>query len=131
MQASQDIHVNGKTVSALFDTGSRGSFVDYNFVKLHSFKIYPATGNVSMATTSLSSEILGYCPVNIYLNGETYSNVKLAIMNNLCKQVIIGLDFLKLHKIFTIEFGGDRSNFSVCSSASSAIIDPPSLFIIY
>ena len=55
------------------------------------------------------------------------TNVELT-MNNLCKQVIIGLDFLKQHNIFTIEFGGDRFNLSVCSSVSSAIMDPPSLF---
>ena len=125
--ATQDILVNGKPVPALFDTGSTENFVDEKFVRQLSLTVYPASGTVSMATSALSSEVLGYCIVDITLNDAEYKDTKLTIMRELCKPIIMGLSFMKMHNSFTILFGGSKSDITVCGLAS-ANIDPPALF---
>ena len=122
--ATQEIFINGKPVHALFDTGSTENFVDNNYATSHSLTVYPAFGNVLMATTALSSKVLGYCIVNINLSGTEYTNVKLIVIENLCKKVIMGLSFMKQHNSFIIKFGGSKSDISVCGLAS-AKIEPP------
>ena len=125
--ATQEIFINGKPVHALFDTGSTENFVDNNYATSHSLTVYPAFGNVLMATTALSSKVLGYCIVNINLSGTEYTNVKLIVMENLCKKVIMGLSFMIQQNSFTIKFGGSKSDISVYGLASAKIV-PPSLF---
>ena len=126
-KATEEILVNGAPVEALFDTGSTENFVDYKLVSSYSLKVFPATGSVSMAASALTSEILGYCTVNIVIRKRTYRDIKLIVMKNLCKPVIMGLSFMKEHKSFTINFGGSQVGMSVCGLAS-AHVDPPSLF---
>ena len=86
--------VNGNQVEALFDTGSTENFVDDNFVSTHSLKVFPATGNV------FTSEILGYCIVDITIKERAYDGIKLIIMKNLCKQIIMGLSFMKEQELY-------------------------------
>ena len=126
-KATEVILVNGNQVESLFDTGSTENFVDDNFVSTHSLKVFPATGNVSMAASAFTSEILGYCIVDITIKERAYHGIKLIIMKNLCKQIIMGLSFMKEHKSFTINFGGNQSEIQVCGLAA-AKVDPPSLF---
>ena len=71
--------------------------------------MFRATGNVSMAASAFTGEILGYCIVDITIKERAYHGIKLIIMKNLCKQIIMGLSFMKEHKSFTINFGGNQS----------------------
>ena len=94
----------------------------------------------------MESSIIGQCNVKIVLNGNTYRNVRLDILQSLCSDVILGYDFQKPHKNLTFQFGGNKEDLIVSSSfpktvsaldtkqpisrliANVADVDPPTLF---
>jgi transposase InsO family protein len=61
------------------------------------------------------------------LNGRTYSDVNLTLLDDLCAPVLLGHDFLKQHQSVSLEFGGKLPSLSVCGLIAASI-DPPSLF---
>lgn len=84
--------INNINAVSLIDTGSSDSFLSYNFVKQIKFKIHAGVGQVLMATVSLFSEAKEYCYINIELLGNNYSNLRIALLSNLCTDLIIGHD---------------------------------------
>ena len=76
-----------------------------------------------MASTSFSSQIVDTVRVDIKLSDALYSNVKLSIMNDLCVNVILGLDFQSLHQSITLSLGGSKPPLIVCLAALDV---PPS-----
>ncbi|CAG2212501.1 unnamed protein product [Mytilus edulis] len=128
-----NVRVNERPCKALIDTGSSESFIDRQFAKLMSVNINDATGSVSMASSALSSPIVGICKVNLNIDGHFYRNMQLSVLNKLCCDIILGQDFMKRHDSIKISFGGSRpavenndSN-TVCGLAASSV-DPPELF---
>ena len=120
-------HVNNLSVSALIDTGSSDSFLDYDFALANNFKIFPTLGKVSMATTSCSSTIKGYCLVNLKLLNKEYVNFKISVLAQLCTDIIIGHDIMKQHSRVDIVFGGPEPPLSICCLTEAKLV-PPSLF---
>ena len=92
-----------------------------------SITISKCTGNVSVAPASLTSESLGYCFISFSLNGKVYNHVKVFVLNNLCVDLILGIDFQQLNKSVTFHFGGDKPKLNICNLATLNV-DPPSLF---
>lgn len=126
-RATVQLKVNGRQTEALLDTGSSESFISQELVNSQNWVTTPDPGRISMAAKSLKADIIGKCLVNIELNGELYSNVKLMVLPALCADILLGHDFLKLHKGIEILFGGSRPTLSVCG-LTAMDITPPSLF---
>ena len=84
------ISINGHIVKALFGSGSSESFIYPNLVKQLALGINPSSCQVSMASTSLSSQVVGAVNVNIKMIDFEYSNVTLHIMKDLCVDIILG-----------------------------------------
>ena len=126
-KATVNLLVNGRPSSALIDTGSSDSFIDESFVGKHHIRVFPTKGMVSMATSSLSTAISGFCKVELILNGERYRQVKLSVLTKLCSSLILGQDFMKRHKSVSFDFGGNGGELKVCSLAQLNI-ESPSLF---
>ena len=124
------IKVNNSEVEALFDSGSSLSFATAEFVKRMQFYQYPYKGGVTMASKQFSSAISGYCEVNLVVYNQVYNDVKLYILPELCFDVIIGHDFLKLHRKVVFQLGGPRKPLHICGLAGLKI-DPPSLQFYY
>ena len=80
-----------------------------------------------MASASLTSESLGYCFITFSLNGKAYNNIKICVLNNLCVDLILGIDFQQQHKSVTFHFGGDKPNLNICNLATLNV-DPTPLF---
>ena len=81
-----------------------------------------------MASTSLTSKVLGVCEARIQLpDAKVYDPVTLSVMQDLCCDVILGHNFLKQHSIISIPFGGSMPPLTVCGHAGAAV-PPPSLF---
>ena len=80
-----------------------------------------------MASSSLSSTILGVVYVDFSINNEQYKQVKLNIMNDLCLDMLLGLDFQKKHESLTLKLGGDKPPLIICG-LSTLNVSPPSLF---
>ena len=56
--------------------------------------------------SSKQAPIKGVCHVNITLNNKLYKNTQLEVFENLCGDVLLGLDFLKQHATVTFLHGG-------------------------
>ena len=132
--ASVSIKIKGQLLTALVDSCSSESFISESVVNLLNIKTSPTTRKISMALTTLESELLGYCTVTLTLNGNDYEKFSLGVLKNLCSDIILGYDFQKLHSNIIFPFGGKKcdlvinhNNDNICA-LTSAQIEIPSLF---
>ena len=113
--------------SALIDKGSSDNFINKYIVDNYQIPYTKSSGSVSMALSSLSTKIHGYCRVNMIFQNQKYTNITLSILPNLCADIILGQAFMKQHSNITIPFGGILPPLSVCSLKKSQI-SPATLF---
>ena len=119
---------NGHKVNAFIDGGSTDkSFISERLVDSLKLKKFPDSDSVGMATTSLTTNIIGYCLAELKLQQRTYSNVKLSILKDLCTDVILGTDFQALHDSVIISYGGKELAITFCA-LTSVVTEPPTLF---
>lgn len=121
------VYVNDIRLQCLIDTGSSESYISKSIVDQQHWKTFPSCTKISMASTALTKSTFGHCFVNIQYKNLTYEKFKLSIMSDLCADVLLGLDFLKLHEKVEIPFAGNRPTFSVCS-LMAAKVNAQSLF---
>ena len=91
------VSLNGLQVKALFDSGSSESFIHPNLIEMASLSFQPSSGTISMATSSLVTNITRYCQVNLEYQGRIYENLRLTVLPNLCADLVMGLDFQSRH----------------------------------
>ena len=77
-----------------------------NIAKMLKLKIKLSTRNISMALSTMNIAILGYCEIDLKLNGHDYKNVRLILLKDLCSYVILDHDFQKQHKHLKFNLGG-------------------------
>ena len=80
-----------------------------------------------MASKSLTTQVDGYCKVQLKVKDRVYENFKLYVLPNLCTNLILGIDFLSLHESITMKYGGSEPPLTLCG-LSTLNIEPPSLF---
>ena len=89
--------VNGQPADTLIDSGSYASFINTDFCRKLGVGYESKPSSISMASTAHSAQLHG--TVEAYLVAdENYNHFKLGVMNHLCADVILGLDFMKMHK---------------------------------
>lgn len=127
------VRINDVRLAALIDTGSTESYISKDAATQCRLKVLPFSGNVSMAQTSLKSEISGICYTDLSVNERTYHSVRLGILKHLCCDIILGQDFQRRHQCVKIHYGGPITDLdlsipeSYCSLAQ-ADLEKPSLF---
>ena len=121
------VRANGLNLHTLIDTGSSENFIDAHIVDTNKWKIFSCSNQISMATSSLSCRVIGYCIVNLELKENLYSKIKLLVMRRLCCEVVFGHNFLNRHSQLTIPFGGTKPALQICGLAT-AKVQYPSLF---
>ena len=121
------VSIKGRDVKALVDSGSSESFIHPKLVEAITLHVHPSSGKISMATSSLSTEVAGYCLADLTHNGRKYSNLHLSVLPGLCADLILGLDFQSQHESVVFELGGSKPALSVCG-LSTLNTDPPQLF---
>jgi transposase InsO family protein len=127
-QSFVDIHINSKCFKALIDSGSSSCFINDKIAQLLHLKVHKTLQNVTMASTSESILSPGYCIVDISLLSRSYPNLQLTVMPNLCTDVILGYDFMSLHRSISFSYNnGSIEALSICSAIPMSI-DPPCLF---
>ena len=94
--AAVHLSIHGHKFTALIDLCSSDSFMSENIAKMLKLKSKPSTRNISMALSTMNTNISGYC--EIYLKLNDYKNVRLSLLKDLCSYVIIGHYFQKQHK---------------------------------
>ena len=107
-----------------FGSGSSESYLSKQFAKSINVKLSPSSHEVTMASSSLVRSI-GSCNVTLRYNDSTYTDVKLIVLPDLCADVILGHDFLRLHNSLVISFEGKRPILRLCSLATANVSAPP------
>ena len=81
--------------------------------------------------SSKQAPIKGVCHVNIILNNKQYKNTHLEGLENLCGDVLLGLDFQKQHAAVTFLHGGTKpelkineAGIEICSLTASKLRFP-------
>ena len=108
------VSVDGFEATALINSGSSESFIHPGLVKSAALHVYPSSGKISMATSSLAPNVSGYVLLVSYLGGRTYPRVRLSVLQTQHERVIF-------------EYGGPKSSLSICG-LSTLNISPPQLF---
>ena len=126
-KACVGVLINGKSAQALVDSGSTHNFIHPDIVKSLGLVIYPTLEKVTMASSSHSSRIEGYCYADIILKDRVYTNIKLYILSNLCTDIILGQNWQQQHESVTLCFGGAAPPVSICG-LSTLHVEPPPLF---
>ena len=91
--AAVPIVINGVALTALIDSCSSESFINEQVADRLKLTLSPSTRNISMALTTLKTDIIGCCTADITLNICTYTKVILSVLKDLCSDVILGHDF--------------------------------------
>ena len=126
--------VNGIKVQALIDSGSSESYIDDCLCR--KLKLFPEGqfSRITMASTSHSVEIKGIVSVELCAFNNTYSELKLGVMKDLCADLILGIDFMKQHKEIKFKFSGNQNAVSINDTRTqvcnvmAANIEPPRIF---
>ena len=92
------VSVDGFEATALIDSGSSESFIHPGLVKSAALHVYLSSGTISMATSSLATNVSGYCLVGVVFGGRTYPRVRLSVLPELYADFILGLDFQTQHE---------------------------------
>lgn len=119
--------VNNCQISTMIDSGSSKSFLHSEVANSLGLKIYPSKEKILMATSNLATDTLGHTYIDIMLCGRSYKNYKVGVLPELCTNLILGRDFMNIHKSVEFNFKGSYPKLSLCA-ASLMNIDPPSLF---
>lgn len=87
----------------------------------------PYIGKITMANSTITSEVAGRCFVSIKFKAHHYNSIEVLVMKDLCTDFLIGHDLLKNHSSLIINFSGKKPPLEVCSLAI-ANVAPVSLF---
>lgn len=102
--ATLKISINGTKLTALVDSGSSESYIGSNVCTKLKLDAYPATHQVQMASTAMKIKSTGFCLADINIGETQYPSTRLNILENLCSDVILGLDFQSQHQHLVIHF---------------------------
>ena len=71
-----------------------------------------------MVSASLTSKTLRYGYINFKLNNTVYNNVKVSLLDNLCRDLVFLTDFQQQHKSVTFNFRRNKPDLSMCNLAT-------------
>ena len=87
------MNLNGKNLTALIDSGSSESYIYSKISKDLKLKVYPSRREIQMASSAMKMKANGFYLVDLELKGNKYESTRLNVFENLCSDVILGLDF--------------------------------------
>lgn len=126
-KSSMSVYVNGNKTKCLVDSGSTNSFIDLVYAQSLKLKIVPVKETITLASQSTSASTEGIVTVNLNYSNQSFVDMKLAVIRNLCSDVLIGLDILKKHSRIVLELGGSLSELKICNLTALSV-EPPPLF---
>ena len=133
MHTTIEVLVNGKKMKALIDSGSSESHILHSLVLRDKLPFEPKH-TVSMACETYSTEVIGVTCLYRMIKDKIYKDTRFSILNNLCCDVILGVDFLSQHQSVVLQFGGNKSALTINKTVTSCHLkeangtDPLSLF---
>nr|XP_039250117.1 uncharacterized protein LOC120327823 [Styela clava] len=124
--SSSVIHIEGHKVRALFDSCSSQSFIHPRLIERCNLPIKRDTvkDKVAMASLACSMPIKGCTAADIEYQGRHYQKFILRVMDDLCCDILLGIDFQGQHQSVTYNYGGDRPPMSVCGFSTFKSLPP-------
>ena len=128
------VNIQGQSYQALLDTGSSKNFIHHGLARRFQTKSVGEVFKVAMAQSTRNCMVSIKCSLNVFLYGVEYESVELHVMNDLCVDIILGRDFLGVHRRVIFEFKGKMSDLIISNpSATCAVaianVKAPSLFL--
>ena len=139
-KAAVEVQIGKRSTYGLTDSGSYESFISSEYVSELNLKPIPYSRTVALASKACSGEITGILNLDISVNQNIYKEFPLKVMKNLCADIVLGNDFMKLHKEVTFVMGGSRKPLKLsgkpcpddisgrCCNVAQALVKPPKLF---
>ena len=121
------LRISGRKITGMLDSGSDISLIDEHIARVLGLKIHPVNDEVGLASRTHRVTILGQCKTDLEMLGHCYRQVTLAVLKDLCADLIIGRDVLQQHRSVSFDFGGPRSPLQVCIF-HAAKVEPAKLF---
>ena len=115
------VNLNGKYLTALIDSGSLESYINSKVSKDLKLKVYPSRCEIQMASSAMKMKSNGFCLVDLELKGNRYESTKLNVFENLCSDVILGLDFQGRHQRVIFEFNGESNDLVISGKSTCAV----------
>ena len=106
IKSSISVNINRKCFTALIDSESSESYVNYNVCKKLNLVIYPCQCEVQMASSTMKMKSKGFCLADVTIKSVNYESARLNTFENLCSDVILGLDFQSQDSRLVFEIGG-------------------------
>ena len=125
-ESTGKVFINNIKLNALIDSGSTNSFIHPRVVNNLSLSICPDESQVSMASSAFSRKVRGCVYVELMINERIYKQ-RFSVLEELCVDIILGLDFQSKHKGVILNYGGEEPPLEVCG-LSSLNVPTPSLF---
>ena len=97
IKASLGVSVNGIKLTALVDSGSNKSYINPDSSQKLGLKPIPSNHNVQKASAAMKMKSSGFCVVDVAINGKKHEATRLNVLDNLCSDIILGLDFQSQH----------------------------------
>ena len=122
VSASKSVKIDGKRFDGLVDSCSTESYINSKVVQKLSLSVYPCESNVCMARTDIKAKTMGFCIINMEVEGRLYESFRLNVVKQLCGDIVLGTDFQALHKRLIFEFNGDLPEFTVSNAKNCALV---------
>ena len=97
-----DVVIQDEAARALIDSGASDSYLNEGLAgKINVPKLGTQT-KIALASSTDTAAVSGYVEAKAQVFDQSY-HLRLEIVKNLCADIILGQDFLKLHKSATFE----------------------------
>jgi len=139
--ATANAMINGTHAQCSLDSGASECLIDEAFVTQYNLQHKPSCKKVCMALTSFSVEVKGSVKATVTLHGQTYKDVRIGVVKDLCADAVLGHDFMRLHDSVIFQMGGyldplvvgqDRDPLVTRQDGfccvSEALVNPPRVF---
>ena len=115
------VNLNGKNLIAMIDSRSSESYINLKASKDLKLKVYPSKSEIQMASSAMKMKSNGFCLVDLELKGNKYKLTRLNVFENLCSDVILGLDFQGRHQRMIFEFNGESNDLVISGKSTYAV----------
>ena len=121
LPASLPVSISGTSLTALVDSGSSESYINSNVCTKLNMEVYPTSQQVQMAATTMKVKSDGFCLVDLVHNGMKYPSTRLNVFQDLCSDIILGLDFQSQHQRLIFNFNGDSPDLIISRNSNCSL----------
>ena len=116
---------------ALIDFGASDSYLNEGLAEKINLPKLGTQTKIALVSSTNTAAVSGYVEAKLQAFDQSY-HLCLGMVKNLCADIILGQNFLKLHKSATFETGGQRDFILICSEKVCCVaaenVDSPRLF---